>query len=299
MKPLINRDKLKQVVLRSGQILKFDVDVKGEPAPTLKWIFSGNCLETKDRIRIDNEEHNTKLNIADTIRKDTGVYTLVAENSVGKDEATVEVTILAKPGKPEGPLEVKDIHKEGCKIAWNKPADDGGLPLSGYVIEKMEAGTGKWVPAGRCDPEKSTYDIGGLEQGKKYHFRVKAVNDEGEGEPLETDGAILAKNPFDVPLAPGLPEIIDWSENMVKLKWEPPIRDGGSPITGYIIEMMEKYSGTFVKAAEIKGNVIQGVVNNLEEGKRYEFRVRAVNKAGQSDPSDSTNPHVAKARYCK
>jgi hypothetical protein len=36
----------------------------------------------------------------------------------------------------------------------------------------------------------------------------------------------------DTPAAPGLPEIVDWDETMVKLKWEPPIRDGGAPITG-------------------------------------------------------------------
>lgn len=299
MKPIINREKLKQVVVRGGQFVKFDVDVKGEPAPTLQWIFAGSPLESKDRIRIDNQEHNTKLSIGDSIRKDTGIYTLVAENSVGRDEATVEVSILAKPGKPEGPLEVTNVHKEGCKVKWDKPKDDGGLPITGYILEKMEAGTGKWVPAGKCDSEKNELDVTGLEQGKKYHFRVKAVNEEGEGEPLETDTAILAKNAFDPPAPPGLPEIIDWNENMVKLKWDPPLRDNGSPITGYIIEMMDKYGGIFTKAAEIKDNVCQGVVNHLEEGNRYEFRVRAVNKAGQSEPSDSTKPHVAKARFRK
>ena len=39
-------------------------------------------------------------------------------------------------------------------------------------------------------------DVGGLQEGKKYKFRVKAVNKEGESEPLETDQSILAKNPF-------------------------------------------------------------------------------------------------------
>ena len=39
-------------------------------------------------------------------------------------------------------------------------------------------------------------DVPGLQEGKEYMFRVKAVNDEGESEPLETDHAVLAKDPF-------------------------------------------------------------------------------------------------------
>lgn len=39
-------------------------------------------------------------------------------------------------------------------------------------------------------------DVGGLYEGKEYQFRVKAVNSEGESEPLETSHAIIAKNPY-------------------------------------------------------------------------------------------------------
>lgn len=104
---------------------------------------------------------------------------------------------------------------------------------------------------------------------------------------------------LDAPAAPGLPEIVDWSENMVKLKWEPPIRDGGAPITGYIIEMKDKFGTAFVKAAEVHGPQCSGTVQRLEEGNQYQFRVRAVNKAGPGEPSEATNPHTAKARWCK
>lgn len=69
-------------------------------------------------------------------------------------------------------------------------------------------------------------------------------------------------------------------------------------ISGYIIEMQDKFGNTFVKAAEISGNVCQGTVPKLEEGNQYQFRVRAVNKAGPGDASEATNPHNAKARYC-
>ena len=57
--------------------------------------------------------------------------------------------LLAKPGKPEGPLEVSDIHKEGCKLSWKPPKDDGGEPVEGYIVEKFDKDSGLWIPVGR------------------------------------------------------------------------------------------------------------------------------------------------------
>ena len=61
-------------------------------------------------------------------------------------------------------------------------------------IEKLDPLTGQWMPCGQSKvPE---HDVTGLQEGKKYKFRVKAVNKDGESEPLEADQAIVAKNPF-------------------------------------------------------------------------------------------------------
>ncbi|CAD7001755.1 unnamed protein product, partial [Ceratitis capitata] len=299
LKPHINRDKMKLVKVRAGQTVKFDVDVKGEPAPALTWIFKEKELSSDNQVRLENEDYTTKLTILDTTRVQNGFYKLKAENENGIDEADVEVIILDKPAKPEGPLFPFDVHKEGCKLKWGKPKDDGGVPLSGYVIEKMDISIGRWVPTGSVDPEKTEYEVKGLEPNHRYQFRVKAVNEEGESDPLEADQTLVAKNPFDVSAPPGLPELEDWDEQHVKLKWEPPIRDGGAPITGYIIEMMDKDSGEFVRAAEINDTICEGTVKKLEEGQQYKFRVRALNKAGPSDPSEQTNWHTAKPRFLK
>lgn len=40
-------------------------------------------------------------------------------------------------------------------------------------------------------------------------------------------------------------------------------------------------------------------VPDLKEGNVYQFRVRAVNKAGPGEPGDATEPHTAKARFRK
>lgn len=54
----------------------------------------------------------------------------------------------AKPNRPEGPLFPEEIRADHVKLKWKKPKDDGGLPIEGYVIEKMDMDTGTWVPAG-------------------------------------------------------------------------------------------------------------------------------------------------------
>lgn len=177
-------------------MVKLEVDIEGEPPPTVTWNFGGAVLQTSANVKIDNEDYLTKIHLTQTSRKLSGKYTIKAVNDSGQDEADVEIIIQDKPGKPEGPLEVTDIHKEGCKLKWNKPRDDGGLPLSGYLVEKMDVTTGRWVPVGIVDPDKTEQTITGLEPGKRYEFRVKAVNEEGESEPLQTDVPIIAKNPY-------------------------------------------------------------------------------------------------------
>ena len=72
----------------------------------------------------------------------TGIYVIRAMNEHGKDEAEVEFVVLGPPGPPEGPLEVTDVHKEGCKVRWRPPKDDGGSPIQKYYIEKLNLDTG-------------------------------------------------------------------------------------------------------------------------------------------------------------
>ena len=55
---------------------------------------------------------------------------------------------------------------------------------------------GRWVRAGRCPGDKEQFHVSDLTPGQDYKFRVVAVNDEGDSEPLETEGAIKAKNPY-------------------------------------------------------------------------------------------------------
>jgi hypothetical protein len=56
--------------------------------------------------------------------------------------------------------------------------DDGGIPLDGYIIEKMDPTTGRWVPCGKVGPDKTNATVDGLIANHEYKFRVSAVNAE-------------------------------------------------------------------------------------------------------------------------
>lgn len=37
-----------------------------------------------------------------------------------------------------GPLDVSDITPETCTLTWKPPFDDGGSPITNYIVEKMD-----------------------------------------------------------------------------------------------------------------------------------------------------------------
>ena len=53
--------------------------------------------------------------------------------------------------------------------------------------------------------------------GKEYLFRVCALNEEGESEPLEADHSTVIKNPYDLATPPQDLEIVDYDNKSGKL----------------------------------------------------------------------------------
>lgn len=60
----------------------------------------------------------------------------------------------------------------------------------------MDTDSGRWVPAGEVGPNENTFTVDGLTPKKKYKFRVKAKNKDGESPALLTEEEIEAKNPY-------------------------------------------------------------------------------------------------------
>ena len=179
-----------------------------------------------------------------------------------------------------------------CTFSWEQPEFDGGSPIAGYFVEKLNEYNSRWSKVNRNVTLDMALEMNDLEEGGQYEYRVSAVNVAGTGKPSQSTGRFTAKNPYDPPSKPEAPVVDEITEEEANLSWTPPVEDGGSPITGYIVEMKPKgYNKWKLATTE---DVIDTRLNviGLNEGVEYDFRITALNKAGSSAPSAPT-----KAKY--
>lgn len=103
-----------------------------------------------------------------------------------------------------------------------------------------------------------------------------------------------------VPSSPGAPEILVVGKDFATIEWLKPESDGGSPVTTYLIERRERKSIRWVKVN--RDSVLLDTtfkISGLQEGNIYQFRVTAINAAGESIPSEVSMYAVCRVATCK
>lgn len=126
---------------------------------------------------------------------------------------------------------------------------------------------------------------GSLDCGFDDYFNV----DPPEGSYLDThwnvaNSSFLDTAPWALP--PDRPErpVATARSGSVQLHWEPPLFDGGDPVTGYLV--------TILSSGETRqtGPEPSLLVDGLADGEAVSFSVQAVNGRGAGEPSIATDP---------
>ncbi|KAF6771283.1 hypothetical protein AHF37_10389, partial [Paragonimus kellicotti] len=178
----------------------------GEPCD-IRIPFTGSPPDkvemTKNGIPVPLDTNRFKVTVTpdEVIIKDTkvekddaGPYEISLKNEKGEATAPIIIKVQGPPDAPKGPLEISDVTGDSCKLAWNPPVDNGGCPITNYVVEKLDKKLGEWVPVSRF-VRATEYEVTGLDEGSQYKFRVRAENELGVSEPLEAERTITAENP--------------------------------------------------------------------------------------------------------
>ena len=313
---------MRDLTLSANSMLKFDVGIIGEPVPTAQWSIGGLPLRyahsenwntsrmthnaeqilslwfvywwnrASKTIQIDSPDYSSKLVIRNVQRGDSGEYTITASNSSGKDSVTVNVNVTDKPESPQGPLAVSDVHKEGCKLKWKRPKDDGGLPLDYYQVEKLDPQTGIWMPCGRSNEPSIQFNFSYITRLKCQLFdHLLHPSDFTFGIrwliSLWIQSSVLRYLKIDKSLL-----LLSF---YLKLSWMILLinLDSTLCINYFIIDcclIQFMFNNSFLMALCFSDAEITG----LTPGKEYKFRVMAVNSEGESELLETATAILAK-----
>uniref|UniRef100_A0A7M4F6Y4 Ig-like domain-containing protein n=1 Tax=Crocodylus porosus TaxID=8502 RepID=A0A7M4F6Y4_CROPO len=85
--------KPRSVTVSEGETARFSCDVDGEPTPTVTWIRAGQAIVSSRRFQVTRTQYKSTFEISSVQISDEGSYTVVVENSEGRQEAPFTLTI--------------------------------------------------------------------------------------------------------------------------------------------------------------------------------------------------------------
>ena len=209
------------------------------------------------------------------------------------DRVDVRLVEVTAPAKPTG-LMATAAGNAQIDLAWTAPADDGGRAVSGYKIGVSDDGsTGNWDDLVADTASTDTaYSHTGLSAGDTRHYRVSAINAVGTSDASDSKDATTQTTAPEPPT--GVAAIADGTSKIV-VSWSAPENDGGSAITGYMIEVSR--NGTtwpdMPHVADTGSTDTSYTHTGLSPGDTRHYRVSAINANGTSEPSDSVEETTA------
>ncbi|MFJ6071871.1 glycoside hydrolase domain-containing protein [Streptomyces sp. NPDC093065] len=161
-------------------------------------------------------------------------------------------------------------------VAWSAPEDDGGSPVTGYVVT-LSGGHQVEID----DPAARNTVFTRLKSGTSYTARVRAVNALGDSPwSASTQPAVTGDNR---PQAPAVTGVVTDGKR-VRVSWRP-AGDGGFPVVGYTVTLDD---GT---TAHVPGTSDTALLTTAGKAKAHSATVTAVTPAGSSDdPGPTAEP---------
>jgi hypothetical protein len=207
----------------------------------------------------------------DTRNGEEYTYTLTAHNLAGVSQRCPPVSAVPA-GLPGAPGDLLAVGGTGSvQLTWSPPANDGGHPILGYLILRMEEG-GILDLIAEAGPGSSEHIDGDVVNGVVYTYSVVAFTDVGDSDRSEMASAM----PYGPPEGP-LNLVAQWVDGQVHLSWSAPGNDGGSQVMGYLVHRHDRSDDNVSDVSHLVLSLADGEV---DLGATYNYTVWAYNTAG-------------------
>ena len=268
---------------------------KGENAVTLNWrapSSDGGSAVTGYRIEHstdDGENWGTLVSDTATTTREyehaslsagsRHCYRVAAINTHGEGTFSGQACATTD-GAPAAPwnLRAEPASETSIELNWNAPSDDGGEPVTGYLVEYYDGA--EWLTLASAHAT-TMYEHTERDAGTNYCYRVAAINSNGTGPYSGQACATTAGSP-DAP--ENLRAEAD-GKTRITLTWDAPTDTGGATIIGYRIDYFTDNGGEWM-ALELDYERTTYGHSGLLPGGSYCYRVAAVHDNGTGLFSD-------------
>ena len=205
----------------------------------------------------------------------THQYRVFAINANGTGPAaTAKVDGATKPAVPTSLSATRS--GKTINLTWTKPSGT----VTGYRIE-VKAGGAAWTDqVVNTASTATTYAHTGTVGTTSYQYRVSARNGSALGDPSTAVNVPAESTPVD-PEVPGVPrEVVAAPRGAdIEIRWDAPASDGGTPITGYRLEVREQ-GQAWLLLDDVGPSTERYTHAGLPAAATREYRVRARNSEG-------------------
>ncbi|XP_034545040.1 immunoglobulin-like and fibronectin type III domain-containing protein 1 [Notolabrus celidotus] len=283
----------KPVIIKAGENAEWKLPFSGGAPMNIQWYKEDDELLPALNVKIETSANESKLRLTKCQRKSSGEVKIKIKNEFGTLEAISKLIVLDKPTPPQGPVDIMESAVTSVEYKWKPPKDNGGCPVTNYIIERQQVGRNKWSNLGEIPSSNPSYKDTDVTPGRRYCYRIRAKNAEGISDCLQTED--IPAGVLRYPGTPSAPKVVSAFKDCINLAWSPPCDTGGTKIVGYNLEKNKK--GTNYWSLVNQGGPITDTkyaVKDVFEGAAYEFRVSAINLSGAGDPSLPSDTVVAR-----
>jgi fibronectin type 3 domain-containing protein len=172
-------------------------------------------------------------------------------------------------------------------VKWKKNSYNDNEAVEKYKVYRKQTNQGASAYKVRTTIPKGVYqyeDIG-LSRDYKYSYVVTTVDTSGEESEYSNEATEpLVFPPVNVSVNSDLDDTKTKKINTVK--WQRNSKNGGASVKKYILYRKVKDQGTYQSIASVSGSTYTYVDKNLPTGKKYNYRLTAVDKGDREcEPS--------------
>lgn len=191
------------------------------------------------------------------------------------------ILLTSTPSAPRALSVVAGPAAGEVSLTWQAPQTDSGHVVTSYRIHRGTSADAQSLVA--TVGSGASFRDTGLANGATLHYRVTAVNSQGESGKSNNAFATTFATPGaprDVRAAPGS------DAGSAIVTWSPPASSGGTPVTAYVV--LRGTPGTQPTFLAEVGNVGSYVDRDLDLLQNYEYVIRARNLVGEGGSSLSS-----------